>query len=136
MKSYQVFSKQDLDQSLDDLKNLYRMATEIRGKEAKITIKVSRYKKPKSSAQHRKYWKCISEMKKAFLNSGIETNEEEVHQFVKTKSGFTKILHGEMVTRSIADMSEDATSAELNRLIEFIVIFCAQELNYQIDESV
>ena len=133
MKTYKIFNKQELEDSLADLRNLYGMASRIRGKDSKITVKVTRYRKPKSSAQHRTYWKCVNEMCKAFRSAGIDANQEETHQFIKKKSGFTKILHGEMVTLSIADLSEDATSKELNRLIDFIIRFAAQELNYNID---
>ena len=128
-----MFNKQELDDSLAHLKDLYRMAKEVRGKDSAITIKVTKYRKPKTSAQHRTYWKCVNELCKAFRSAGYDTNQEEAHQFIKKKSGFTKILCGEMITLSIADLSEDATSKELNRLIDFIVRFAAQELNYSID---
>ena len=134
MKTYNVFNKQELDSALDDLKNLYRMAKEVRGKDSAITVKVTKYRKPKSKNQHAAYWKCIGELLKAFREVGYDdVNQEVLHEFIKRKSGFTKVFKGEVITLSIADLSEDATSKELNRLIDFIIRFAAQELNYIID---
>ena len=133
MKTYKIFNKQELEDSLADLKNLYGMASRIRGKESKITVKVTRYRKPKSSAQHRAYFAALSQLKLAFRSSGIEVNEDDLHQYIKYKAGLTKVFEGVTVVRSIADLSEDATSKNLNFLIDFIVRFAAQELNYSIN---
>ena len=133
MKTYNVFNKQELDDSLAHLKDLYRMAKEVRGKDSPITIKVTRYRKPKSKNQHNLYFLALSQLKIAFRESGTEVNEDELHQYIKYKAGFTKVFNGVTVVRSIADVSEDATSRNLNFLIDFIMRFAIENLNYVIN---
>jgi len=98
-----------------------------------LNIVSKKYRKPKTSAQHRTYWHCIGELKKAFIKNGHDTNEEEIHEFVKKNSGFTRSLMGTMVTLSVSDSSDDATSNELNRLIDFIQRFAAEEFGHNIE---
>lgn len=98
-----------------------------------LNIVSKKYRKPKSSAQHRTYWRCIGELKKAFIKNGHDTNEEEVHEFIKRNAGFTHSLMGTMVTLSISDASDDATSRDLNRLIDFIQRFAAENFGYNIE---
>ena len=138
MKTYNVFNKQELDSALDDLKNLYRMAKEVRGKDPAITVAVKKYRKPKTSAQHRQYFRCIGELVKAFREVGYITNQESAHAFVKRESGYTDMVETKtgrimQINKSVADNSEHINSKEMNRLIEFAVQFAAQELNYVID---
>jgi hypothetical protein len=94
----------------------------------RLSITCKQWRKPKSSKQHRAYWRCIGELKKAFIANGYDTNEQECHEFAKKKAGFTKMIGDVMVTKSISDASDDATSPEINRLIEVIQRFALEEL--------
>jgi len=101
----------------------------------RLTITCKQWRKPKTAQQHKKYWVTVSELKKAFISKGYDTNEDEVHEFLKKKAGFTKELCGIMVVKSIKDASDDATSNEMNRLIEVAQRFSAEELGVVISDE-
>lgn len=116
---------------ISDLESLINTARSRESfKPVRVTVK--NYKRSKTPPQHRAYWVAVSQLKKAFIEAGYDTNEKEVHEFVKKKCGYTKIMHGEMIAKSIADTSKDATREELKRLIDFILRFSAEELGHVI----
>ena len=133
MKRYEIFDQKDFDEMVLAFKK-YFISLGLHNKPfVPLVVTAKKYKKGKSSKQHRAYWRCLSELKKAFAESGVNTNEDDLHQYVKYKSGFTKVVDGVTIVRSIADDSEDATSKDLNFLIDFIVRLAAERLNYQIE---
>lgn len=132
-KQYEIFSEADFMDMVAKFGHHFQLRKEKGLPFQKITVIAKRWRKPKTSKQHRKYWAIIGELKKAFISKGYDTNEEEVHLFIKKKAGFTRELFGEMVVKSIKDASEDATSNELNRLIEVAQRFSAEELGIVID---
>ena len=76
-------------------------------------------------------------MKKAFNKAGYIYNQQDIHEFVKRESGFTKMIElpsGKqiMINKSIADASEDIDGKEISWLIEFVKDFCAENLDYVI----
>lgn len=127
-KEYEIFSELDFVNMVAKFGHHFNERTEKGLPFQKIRIIAKRWQKPKSSKQHRAYWRCIGELKKAFIANGYDTNEQECHEFAKKKAGFTKDLNGVMITKSISDVSEDATSPEMNRLIEVIQRFASEEL--------
>ena len=132
MKKFEVFSEKQFDEMVLKFKK-YFISLSLHDKPFKPLIITSKaWRKPKTSAQHRQYWAALSELKKAFRNNGTETNEDELHQYVKYKAGFTTVFDGVTIVRSIADDSEDATTRELAFLIDFIVRFAADNLDYKI----
>lgn len=102
-----------------------------------LNITVKQWRKPKTSLQHRAYWKLISQIKDELRNLGYTYNEEQVHQFIKTESGFTEMVEiGDkqvMVTRSIANVSDDADIENLNYLISFMQQWAAEHLGLNLE---
>lgn len=138
-KTYPIHSSEDLTALHSKLVE-YQITRRANGKKFKsLNITVKEYRKPKSSAQHRCYWRCVGELKRLLReHSGIVTNEEMLHEWIKKRSGFTNILEmpdgsTECVTRSIADKSDDATSENLRFLIEFIIQWAAENLGGSIE---
>lgn len=136
-KEFNIFSEDDFDLMVEKFKVFFKARSSTGKPFQKIKIISKRWQGPKSSKQHRAYWRAIGELKKIFIKNGYDTNESETHEFIKKKAGFTKMLAGEMVTCSIADASDDATSESLNRLIEFIQRFAAETFgeNIQIGDE-
>lgn len=132
-KEYNIFSEADFMDMVGKFSHHFRQRKEKSLPFQKIKIISKRWVKPKTSAQHRTYWRCIGELKKAFIKNGHDCNEEDCHEFIKKHSGFTRELCGIMITKSIKDSSDDATSPELNRLIDFIQRFSAENLNTVIE---
>ena len=102
-----------------------------------LTVIFKDYRKKKTQPQHRYYWVCINELKKALKESGCIYNQEQVHELVKKEAGFTEtkeLPNGKtiMVTKSIANNSKDATLEDMKELINFIIIFAQENLNYRI----
>lgn len=131
-RSFDIFTRDDFEQAV----TVFRQYFDKREREGKPFQKIKliskRWQKPRTSAQLRTYWKCIHELKKAFIEAGTDCNDEDVSQFVKLRAGFTKVIDGTMVTCSISDQSDDATNANLKHLIDFIIRFAAENLDYQI----
>lgn len=131
-KEFNIFSETDF---LDMVAKFGRHFKERQEKGLpfqKIKIISKRWTKPKTSAQHRTYWRCIGELKKAFIEAGYDVNDQDTHEFIKAKSGFTRIINGVIIPRSISDFSDDATSPELNKLIDFIQRFGAESFGVDI----
>ena len=127
-KTYKIASNEDFLNFVAKMGNYFKLRGEKSLPFQKLNITCKKYRKPKSSKQHRAYWRCIGELKKAFISKGYDTNEQECHEFIKKKAGYTSELFGVMITKSIKDSSDDATSPEMNRLIEVIQRFAAEEL--------
>jgi hypothetical protein len=93
----------------------------------------------KTPPQHRAYWYCITQLKNALKHEcGIITNEDELHEWVKQKAGFTKCLEMPdgstvMVTKSISDKSDDANTENMNFLISFIQQWAFENLSVNIE---
>ncbi len=132
-KTYEIDSRETFLNFVAKMSQYFTLRDEKKLPFQKINITCKKWRKLKSSKQHRCYWRCIGELKKAFIKNGHDTNEEEVHEFVKKNSGFTRSLMGTMVTLSVSDSSDDATSNELNRLIDFIQRFAAEEFGHNIE---
>lgn len=132
-KQFDIFTPNDFAEMVTQFMKYFHQREKDGEKFQPITIISKRYKKPKTSLQHRAYWAAINQLKKAFIERGYHTNEDEVHEFIKRKSGFTKTIDGVMITKSIADKSEDATNKNLRFLIDFIIEFAATELNYRVN---
>ena len=138
MKEYEILNESDFDKMVG---SFVRYFTERKNKGLpfqKIKIISKRWAKSKSSSQHKYYWACIGELRKAFESVGYVFNQEACHEFIKRESGYTKMIelkNGKhlMITKSIADNSKDIDSKEINFLIEFIINFAAINLNYTID---
>lgn len=132
-QEYDIFSRDDFNNMVNKF-NHYFIQRESKGLDFQpIKIITKRWQKPKTSKQHRLYWVTIGKLKKAFINAGYDTNEEECHQFIKTKAGYTTTLDGVMITKSVADASDDATNRNLKHLIDFVIRFAQEKLDYHIE---
>mgnify|MGYP006421298469 CR=1 FL=1 len=132
-QEYDIFSKDDFNKMVNKF-NHYFIQRKSKGLDFQpIKIISKRWQKPKTSKQHRTFFRAIGELKKAFINAGYDTNENEVIQFVKQKAGYTTTLEGVMITKSVADASDDATNKNLKHLIDFIVRFAQEKLDYHIE---
>lgn len=132
-KEYNIFSKEDFNLMVGQFNNYFKKR-ELSGLPfQKLKIISKRWQKPKTSKQHRAYWAAIGQLKKALVNVGYDVNEEDCHQFIKYRSGFTKEIDGVVITKSISDVSEDATIENLNYLIDFIIRFASESLSYNIE---
>lgn len=132
-KKFEIHSLEDLNEMFSIFLNYCRKRKNKGLPFQSLNIVSKKYRKPKSSKQHQTYWRCIGELKKAFLGAGSVYNDDQLHNFVKIASGFTEVIEGKMIPRSIADSSEDATSKELNFLISWICQFAVEKLDYFID---
>jgi hypothetical protein len=132
-KEYEILDKQDFLDMIDHIYN-YMHTRELQGLPfQKLRITSKKWQKGKTSPQHRKYWKCIQQIKEGMNDLGNEYNEEDISQFIKMRSGFTKVVDGQVVTKSIADKSEDATNANLRHLIDFMIRFGQEYLGIEIE---
>jgi len=132
-KEYEIFTKEDFDKVVNGFQSYFRLREEKGLPFQKIRIISKRWVKSKSSPQHKAYWLCVSIIMKKLRELGHDVNQEDVSQFIKKESGFTKMIGDTMVTKSIADNSDDATIEELTRLIDFMVRFAAEKLDMVIN---
>lgn len=138
MKEHDIFTEQDFDVMVNRFKAMFERWRYENKKFKKIKIIAKEWRKSKSSLQHRTYWMLINELKAAFLEQGCHFNQEQLHELMKRASGFTEMKEMPdgstvMVTKSIADKSDDATSSALNGLIEFTMQFSAEKLGVYLD---
>ena len=138
MRTFEIHNEDDFDDMCKVFTNFFieRKRAGLKFQSLNIVSKI--YRKPKSNLQHRTYWLCIGELKKAFKEKGYIYNEDQIHSFVKRESGFTEMArmpNGKMimVEKSIADNSDDATSKDLNFLIDYILKFAIESLDVHID---
>lgn len=140
MREYVIHNEQDFDDMVGKFTKHFVLCKKENKKFQSILITSKRYRKPKSSAQHRTYWKMINELKKEFKKVGVILNQDQIHQFVKRQSGFTDMfeVNGKMVMveKSIADSSEDATSRDLSFLIDYMLRFAAEAFGVNIQIGV
>lgn len=137
-KEYEIITENDFDLMVNRFKAYFAQAKHDGKKFQKLRIISKRWVKSKSSSQHRAYWSLVGELKAAFLEQGYHFNQEQLHELMKRASGFTEMQElpdGStiMVTKSIADKSDDATSMALNNLIEFTLMFSAEKLGVNLD---
>jgi len=103
-----------------------------------VKIVIRTLQRDKTTPQHRYYWVCIGELKKALKQvSGYQWNQERISEFIKQEAGFTDMWtlpNGKelLVTKSIADESPDATLENMKELIDFIIRFAQEHLDYKI----
>lgn len=130
-KTYEIMTKPDMVTVFSKMTE-YMKSREIKGLPFQpMTIVCKRYKKPKTSAQHRKYFALIGKLKPLFRDAGYEVNESDINNFLKYKSGFTKIINCVVITKSIADASDDASIEALNNLIEYALRYAIE--NFEVD---
>lgn len=138
MKEYEIFSKDDFNSMVCKFEQYFDNCKVLNIPFPKLKITAKKWRKSKSPRQHKKYWSMISEMQRALELCGTELTIEQCHELVKFKAGFVRCIIIEdkevFVTKSIADISEDVDSAQINDLIEFIYRFCSEKLNYVIEE--
>jgi hypothetical protein len=132
-KEYEIFSREDIYKMVNGFESYFRLREEKGLPFQKIRIISKRWVKSKSSPQHKSYWLCVSVIMKKFRELGYDVNQEDVSQFIKKESGFTKMIGNTMVTKSIADNSDDATIEELTKLIDFMIRFAAEKLDIAIN---
>ena len=139
MKEYPIHSRTEFD-TFVGIFNSYFSKAKISGAKFKsINIIVKQYRKSKSPQQHKYFFALIAEMQKAWIRSwGESPTKDELTYLVKYKTGFTKmiIIGGEEVEipLSIADKSEDIDSNKINKMIDFIIMYCARDLEYEIED--
>jgi len=138
MREYIIEEYSDFKNMVQSFEKHFKQCKEKCLKFPQVKITAKRLRKSKTSRQHKAYWRCIGELKKAFLEAGYRFNEEEIHYFIKTQAGFTKVKelpNGKtiVVAKSISDESEDVNISNINFLIEFMLEYAATNLNYFID---
>jgi hypothetical protein len=132
-KEYEIFTKQDFDKMVNGFESYFRLREEKDLPFQKIRIISKRWVKSKSSPQHKSYWLIVSIIMKKFRELGYDVNQEDVSQFIKKEAGYTKMIGDTMVTKSIADNSDDATIDNLTMLIDFAIRFAAEKLDLHIE---
>ena len=134
-KTYTLESNSDFLDFIAKMGNYFKLREEKNLPFEKLTLVCKRYKKPKSSQQHKFYWSLVGKLKKVFIKNGTRTNEAEIHEFLKKSVGFTTVLNDVMITKSISDMSDDASSLALNNLIEFVIQFAAETFDVNLEDN-
>lgn len=105
-----------------------------------INVVIKAWRKDKTPRQHRFYWVCIGEMRKGFNNIGYEYNNEQISEFVKKECGYCDnyfLSNGKAVSinKSIANKSEHVDAKVMNGLIDYIIRFCAENLEWVINDE-
>lgn len=135
-KRYEIQTMEDWNIFKDTMESYFNKVEKF----PRIIIDAKRWRKLKTPQQHRKYFAVVNEAVKAFREVGYDVTTDELHEYFKLKAGFTKTreVNGEIIitTKSLKDASEDATRNEVNRLIDFIIRWVAQNLNYVIDHEI
>ena len=137
-KTYNLFSMEDAEDMWASISR-YQLSLIQRGQKFEpMTVTCKRYRKPRSPKQLRTYWAAIGELQKLLTDQGYLFSKEELHAWVKLKSGFDKSVEMpdgsiQVVPKSISDSSDDATSKDCNFLIEFIQMFAAESIGQNIE---
>jgi hypothetical protein len=137
MREYIIESEQDFDSMIMTFKKHFRREKGLGNKFKKLRIIAKRYVPSRTPKQLRTYWICIRELKIAFKRVGYILNESDIHELVKREAGYTELLELpsgriEVINKSIAEKAEGASIDAVNHLIEFIIQYAAQNLDYQI----
>jgi len=140
MKTFEIHSEVDFDKMVKKFVTYFIERKRAGHKFQSLNIVSKKWRKPKTSRAHRKYWATINELKKAFKESGNIVNEKILHEFIKRESGYTKVIempNGQMVmvSKSISDNSEDINSGEMAFLIDFTIRWAQEHLNYVIQDK-
>lgn len=134
-KSYDIQTMGDLDEFYNKARDFQKSRDSFQ----RMTIICKKYVKPRSGEQLRAYWSVISRLKDLLKTEcGIVANDEDLHEWVKTRAGFTKMIHMPdgttyMATKSISDQSPDVNAENMNFLISFIQQWAAENLGAMID---
>ena len=139
MKEYEILDRDNWDHFvLKTTKFLDNcLIDELPFPEMNITVK--KFRKNKTKQQHKFYWACINELRKGFREIGYEFNQEQIHEFIKSEYGYCDNIllpnnKSLTITKSIADKSEDVNIKIMKELIDFMIRWAAQELNWIIKE--
>jgi len=139
MKEFIITSRQDFKDFVQKTNNYFEASEKGQVQFVPFRIISKKLVKDKTPQHHRYYFRCIAELKDAFESAGYIYNTEQVHHFVKTASGYTKmdVLKDSTIVcvpKSIADNSEDVNSEEISKMCEWIKIFAATKLDYLIED--
>lgn len=135
-KEYAIHSEEDFDEMVINFQ-IYFKAEKMKGSKFRsLKIIAKRFVKSKTPPQHRAYFACINELKKAFEEVGYRFTQDQLHYLMKKESGFTKMVElpngkQQMIIRSISDIS-DVSCEAMGHLIEFVIEYAALNLNYVI----
>ena len=135
-REYEIFSEDDFEQMVTNFQ-IYFKTQKMKGRAfQKLKIISKRLVKSKTPPQHRAYFACINELKKAFEGTGYRFSQEQLHYLMKKESGFTEIVElpngkQQMIIRSISDIS-DVSCEAMSHLIEFVIEYSAINLGYEI----
>ncbi|GAG25554.1 unnamed protein product, partial [marine sediment metagenome] len=107
MREYEIETEENFDSMVIRFKAFFeqRRKSSLDFKKIKIIAKALR--KSKTSKQHRYYFQCIGQLQDAFELVGYNYTKDEIHEFIKRKAGYTRMIlvpSGESVevTKSIA----------------------------------
>jgi len=134
-REYDIFSEDDFNKMTSQFRDYFRIRKQRGLDFQRIKIISKRWTKSKSSKQHRKYFALLSKYKELLIDAGYELNEEDCHAYIKLRSGFTKIIDAQVIPKSIADKSEEATSENLKFLIDFVIRTAAQDFDVNLEEG-
>ena len=138
MRKYEIHSSEGFSEFVNKMNNYFVSVKAQNLPFHSVNIIVKKFRKDKTPRQHRYYFACINELKKAYLETGCRYTTEQLHCLVKTACGYDEPINVNgkiiMVPKSIADNSEDVDTKVMNMLIDFILQFCAQELGYNIQD--
>jgi len=134
---YPILEEKDFDEMVKKFR-AYFAKTALEGKDfKKFKLVTKQFRKSKTPPQHRMYFACINDLKKAFEEVGYRFNQEQLHHLMKQECGLIKMVEmpsgkNVMMMKSIADISEDATCDNMRFLIDFVIEYAALNLNYEI----
>ncbi len=105
----------------------------------KLIIIVKEWRKPKTPSQHKYFFVCANEFRKALMDAGTVKTKDETVIFLKLAAGFSETVElpgGRIIEipKSIADASKDVNSPVMSNLIEFTIEYARQNLNYHIED--
>jgi hypothetical protein len=137
-KEYEIHNITDLAEMYSKMINYQQALVNQKKPFEAMRITSKRLRGRKTPAQHKAYWRCIGELKKALFEAGTIVSNDELHEWVKIKSGFVKYVKipgGETmcVTKSISDGSNDVNIENINFLIDWIISWARDFLNYEIE---
>lgn len=137
MKEYDIFNIEDLRKSYSEIANEFKNAIDNESKMPKKKIVITEWRKSKTPKQHKTFFLCANELRKAFYNEGSVYTVEQMKEFIKIAYGYSEEItlpNGRVVTmaKSIADLSEDVNSKVMQEMINFSIDFAQDNLNYTI----
>jgi len=139
MKKYEILSMSDFNEFIS---KIHKYATQQEGNGKgfpKLNFIVKKYRKDKTPQQHKFFWVVVNQMVVAFDEVGYKFTSDDVAYFVKKQNGYvedTILMNGDKISKvkSIADDSEDVNSRVMAGMIDYMISFCAINLNYEIND--